>query len=144
MSNKTELSAEEIVFSKLVAKGYSYTQAYRKAFETSKDLAYATVRRKAFQLATKENIVSEVATTKERTAHLARLAEGRIEDILVNDSSVAKGNKVAEVAMFMYEQANGKATQKVVTEGKHLVISMDLSGGQGGEVPKEVLEQLAE
>lgn len=136
------LSAEEIVFSKLVAKGYSATTAYRKAFPTKKDKSYNYIRQLASELLTNPNIVTEVATTKERTARMARLAEERIEDILINDDSSVKGSKVAEVAMFMYEQANGKATQKVITEGKHVLVTYDLSGGQAGPVPQEVLDQL--
>lgn len=138
------LSAEELTFSRLIAKGLTPTQAYRKAFNKAKNLAYGTVRNYASQLMTKPDILSEVATSKETQARLARLAEDRIEDILINDSSTTKGNKVADVAMFMYEQANGKATQKVVTEGKHIVVTYDLSGGKGGEVPQEILDQLKE
>ncbi len=136
------LSAEEVVFSKLVAKGVSATTAYRKAFPHKSNLKYDTIRVYACQLLTKANITTEVATTKERTARMARLAEERIEDILINDDSSVKGSKVAEVAMFMYEQANGKATQKVITEGKHVLVTYDLSGGQAGPVPQEVLDQL--
>ena len=139
-----DLTFEEITFSKLLAKGYSPTTAYRKAFPLKKDLAYNTIRQYARDLCQKESIVTEVATSQKQMATLARLAEDRIEDILINDSSTTKGNKVADVAMFMYEQVNGKATQKVVTEGKHIVVTYDLSGGKGGEVPQEILDQLKE
>ena len=138
------LTAEEQTFCSLVAKGYSATTAYRKAFPAKSKLAYSTVRVNASKLLTKANISTEVQTRIETQSRLARLAENRIEDILVNDDSQRKGSKVADVAMFMYEQANGKATQKVVTEGKHIVVTYDLSGGQGGEVPQEILDQLKE
>ena len=140
-----ELTAEELSFSHLIAKGISLTQAYKQAYpDKCKKLSPYTIRKYASKLYTNRNIVTEVATYQARTAHLARLAEDRIEDILINDSSTTKGNKVADVAMFMYEQANGKATQKVVTEGKHIVVTYDLSGGKGGEVPQEILDQLKE
>ncbi len=121
-----QLTEQEILFSSLVAKG----------------LKYNTVRRYASDLLTKTPIITEVATKQERAARMARLAEERIEDILINDSSTVKGNKVADVAMFMYEQANGKATQRIMTENKHVVVTYDLSGGKGGEVPQEILDQL--
>lgn len=139
-----ELTAEELNFTRLVAKGISATTAYRQSFPKAKDQAYGTVRNKAFALMANNYIVTEVATVKERTAHLVRIAEDRIEDILLNDNSQAKGNKVADVAMFMYEQANGKATQRIQTENKHIVVTYDLSGGKGGEVPQEILDQLAD
>ena len=135
------LSAEELVFSRLVAKGYSYTTAYRKSFPADSKLKYDTIRRKASELATKSSIQTEVQTTKQRTAHLVRIAEDRLEDILVNDSSTAKGNKVADVAMFMYDHANGKAIQKIESRSAHVSVVYDLSG-TGEEVPLEIQEQL--
>lgn len=143
-NDKPDLSAEELIFSRLVAKGYTPTQAYSKAFPTSKELAYGTRRNKAVVLMTKHDIVTEIATTKQTTAHLARLAEDRIEQILTEDDSQAKGNKVADVAMFMYDQANGKATQRVEHTGVFVTAQYDLSGGHSGEVPKEILDQLAD
>ena len=139
-----QLSAEEISFSHLVAKGYSYTSAYRKAFPHKNKLAYDTIRRYASDLATKSSIQTEVQTHRETTARLARLAEDRIEDILVNDDSSRKGSKVAEVAMFMYDHANGKATIKAEVKSAHVQVVYDLSGGKAGDVPQEVLDQLAQ
>lgn len=139
------LTAEELSFSHLIAKGLPLSKAYRLAFpEKSKGKSPYTIRRYASDLYTKANILTEVATYQTRTAQLARLAEDRIEQILIEDSSTTKGNKVADVAMFMYEQANGKATQRIQTENKHVVVTYDLSGGKGGDVPQEILDQLAE
>lgn len=139
-----QLTAEEYTFSHLVAKGYSGVQAYRKAFPSKSKLAYSTIRVYASELLTNSNIITEVQITKQRQARLARLAEDRLEQILVEDDSQRKGNKVADVAMFMYEQANGKAVQKTEVKGQHVVVTYDLSGGKGGEVPQEVLDQLAD
>lgn len=140
---KIGLSAEEITFSRLVAKGYSATTAYRKAFPAKSKCTYDTIRRYASDLLTKESIKSEVQTSKETTARLARLAEDRIEQILVADDSLVKGSKVAEVAMFMYDHANGKATQRIEQTGKFVTVNMNLSGSNE-PVPTEILEQLKE
>lgn len=141
---QVDLSPEELTFSHLVAKGLSGVTAYRKAFPKAANLKYDTIRRYASDLLTKIPIITEVQTTRERQARMVRLAEERIEDILVNDSSSVKGNKVAEVAMFMYEQGNGKATQRTVVEGRHVMVTYDLSNGQAGPVPQEVLDKLEE
>ena len=138
------LTAEEIKFASLVSKGYSGTTAYRMAFPLKKDLKYNTIRVYASELLTKPTIVTEVATSTERQARLARLAEERIEDILINDNSSVKGSKVAEVAMFMYDHANGKATQRVDMKGRHVLVTYDLSGGKAGAVPQDILDQLAD
>ena len=137
------LSVEEKLFASLVSKGYSATTAYRHAFPAKKDKSYGYIRQLASELLTKSNIVTEVATVQERTARMARLAEERIEDILINDDSQAKGNKVADVAMFMYEQANGKATQRVEMQSKHVSVTYNLSGNNE-PVPQEILDQLAD
>ena len=136
-----ELSAEERIFCGLVAKGYSGTRAYRQAFPAKKHLQHNTVYTNVSKLLSKNNIATEVATIKETTARLARLAEHRIEDILVNDDSSRKGSKVADVAMFMYDHANGKAVNKVQHTGVFVHATYDLSG-KGEDVPQEILDQL--
>lgn len=135
------LSAEELAFTRLVAKGITPTTAYRKAFPKALTQAYGTVRNKASALMTKYDIVTEIETARETTARLARLAEDRIEQILTEDSSTKKGNKVADVAMFMYEQANGKATQKIESKSAHVSVIYDLSG-KGDPVPDHIKQQL--
>jgi len=119
-----QLSAEEIVFSRLVAKGYSLTSAYRQAFETAKDLANYTVRKYASELATKSNIITEVATTKQRQSVLARLAEERIQDTLENGK---EGMATNQVAMFMYDHANGKAMSNITASITSVQLNVDLS-----------------
>lgn len=142
-NKQIQLSAEEISFTRLIAKGYTPTTAYRKAFPTASDLAYGTVRNKASQLMTKNDIVTEVETARKTTARLARLAEDRIEEVLTEGDIHARGSRVPDVAMFMYDHANGKATIKAEVKSAHVQVIYDLSGGQAGEVPQDILDQLA-
>lgn len=143
LATTEDLSAEEIKFSHLVSKGYSYTKAYRKAFPTSEDLSNYTIRRYSSELATKANVITEVATTRETSARLARLAEDRIEEVLTEGDIHARGSRVTDVAMFMYDHANGKATIKAEVKSAHVQVIYDLSGGQAGDVPQDILDQLA-
>lgn len=138
-TKQNKLSAEELKFSRLVATGYSLTAAYSKAFPNSSELTYNTRRQYACQLYAKSDISLEVETVKKKRAMLARLAEDRIEETLTSGKS---GKSTNEVAMFMYDHANGKATQKVEQSGVFVNMTYDLSGGDGGEVPKEVLQEL--
>lgn len=140
----TVLSAEETKFAHLVAKGFSYSKAYRKAFPTAEDLAPYTIRKYASDLATNINVITEVATTRKTTARLARLAEDRIEEVLTEGDIHARGSRVPDVAMFMYDHANGKATIKAEVKSAHVQVIYDLSGGQAGEVPQAILDQLAQ
>lgn len=141
LEQKPDLSAEEIKFSALLAKGFSGVKAYRASFPAEKNYAYSTIRRKASELITNSDIQSEVATIKARQARLARLSEERIEEILVDDEIGYKGSKVADVAMFMYDHANGKAVNKVQHSGVFVHAAYDLTGSQE-EVPPEILQQL--
>ena len=139
--NKEDLTAEEIKYSHLLAKGYPKNKAYRQAFPLQAKQSYDHIRRKAIALAEKPEILSEVATTKQRQARLARLAEDRLEEIL---TEVKAGKVVGDVAMFLYDHANGKAVQKAEVKGLHVNVTYDLSGGDAGEVPKEILDQLVD
>ena len=136
-----DLTAEEIRYSHLLAKGYAKNKAYRQAFPLQAKQSYDHIRRKAIALAEKPKIITEVATTKQRQARLARLAEDRLEEIL---TEVKAGKVVGDVAMFLYDHTNGKAVQKAEIKGLHVNVTYDLSGGEAGEVPKEILDQLAD
>lgn len=137
---KSDLTAQEIAFTRLVANGFSMSSAYRKAFPRAKELSYDYVRNKASELMAKTEIKTEVQTTRETQARLARLAEDRLHETL---SEGKTGSRVVnDVAMFMYDHANGKATIKAEIKSAHVSVTYDLSGGQAGDVPPEVLAQL--
>lgn len=121
------LTAEEIKFSRLVAQGYALTTAYRKSHPAKSKLTYGRIRQLASDLMTKTNVVTEVATTRERQSRMARLAEDRLEDILVNDSTGFKGSKVADVAMFIYDHTNGRATQRIDMNSTSVNLSIDMT-----------------
>lgn len=139
-----DLTAEEITFSHLVANGKTLTQAYRQAFPSKKHLANYTIRRYASDLYTKANILTEVASHQAKTALLARQAEDRLEEILTDGDINDKHNRVADVAMFMYDHANGKAITKIQAQSKHVVVTYNLGGTDAGPVPQEILDQLAD
>jgi len=138
-TNNKDLTAEEIKYTRLLAKGVPKTTAYRQAFPLQAKQSYDHIRRKAIALATIPEIQTEVQTTREKQAQLARLAETRIEEFL---TEVKPNRTVADVAMFMYDHANGKATIKAEIKSAHVSVTYDLSGGQAGDVPPEVLAQL--
>ena len=79
-TNNKDLTAEEIKYTRLLAKGVPKTTAYRQAFPLQAKQSYDHIRRKAIALAEKPVIIPEVATTIERQPRLAPLAEDRFED----------------------------------------------------------------
>lgn len=131
INNSEPLSAEEIKFSKLVAQGMSLTTAYRHAYPLKAKNSYDYLRKLAHLLYSRQDIKLEVATTKDTQAKLARMAEDRMQGILANDLSDTKGSKVAEVAMFVYDHANGKATQRIESRSTVVTLDIDLTGTTG-------------
>lgn len=138
---KPDLTAEELTFCRLVSKGYSGVRAYRMAFPSKKHLKNGSVRVNVSKLLSNSNVFTEIQTAQLTQARLARQAENRLEEILTEGSIHSKTNKVAEVSMFMYEQANGKATQKIESKSAHVSVIYDLSG-KGEEVPDHIKQQL--
>lgn len=138
---EADLTAEELTFTRLLSKGYSGVRAYRLAFPAKKHLKNSTVRVNVSKLLAKTNIITEIQTAQLTQARLARQAENRLEEILTEGSIHSKTNKVAEVSMFMYEQANGKATQKIESKNAHVLVTYDLSGS-GEPVPDHIKQQL--
>lgn len=121
-------TAEKIKFTRLVASGITPTTAYRQAFPKSKNQAYGTVRNKAYQLMTEDGILTEIETVKENKARLVRLAEDRLEEVLLEGDIHSRGSRVSDVAMFMYDHANGKATQRLEVQSRKVSINIDLTG----------------
>jgi hypothetical protein len=110
-----------------VAKGYTATSAYRKAYPSKADKSYGYIRNLAMALMTKHDIVTEIASVKNTTAYLARLAEDRIEEVLTEGDIHARGSRVPDVAMFMYDHANGKAKQSTEIISKSVSVNIDLT-----------------
>ena len=119
------LTAEELKFSSLIAQGFTLTRTYRIAFPTSKHLKNYTVRKYASALYSKSNIVTEVETKITKNAYLARLSEDRIEEQLTTGDM---GKVTSDVAMFMYDHANGKATQRIEQKTTAISLNIDLTG----------------
>ena len=117
-----------VKFINLVAKGMPPTTAYRKVFPAKAKLQYDTVRALAFKLMADNDIQMAVQTRKTDLARLARLSEERLEGILTEDASTDKNSKVADVAMFIFDHANGKAKQTTETINKSVSVNIDLSG----------------
>lgn len=136
-----DLTAQEIAFTRYVSKGYSGVRAYKLAFPAKSHLKSNTVRQYVTDLLAKTDIYEEIATATRTQARLARQAEHRIDEILTTGSIGSKTNKVAEVSMFMYEQANGKATMKIQTENKHVVVTYNLTGTDE-QIPDDIRKQL--
>jgi len=135
------MTAQELKFINLIAKGFSGVSAYRQAYPGKAKLKYETIRFNASKLLTDSNIAQEIETSKARQIKLARLAEDRIEEQLIRGQM---NKTTADVAMFMYEQANGKATQKIESKGAFVSVTYDLSGGQAEKIPKNILDQLTD
>jgi hypothetical protein len=70
-TNNKDLTAEELKYTRLLAKGVPKTTAYRQAYPLQAKQSYDHIRRKAIELAEKPEIITEVQTTREKQARLA-------------------------------------------------------------------------
>jgi hypothetical protein len=122
----SKLTAQEIKFAKLTAQGYSLTKAYKLAFPAKADLQPETIRNYASELMRKSEVSQEVATTVQRQALLARLAEERIEETLTSGKLGSKA--VTDTSMFVYDHANGKAKQSMDITSRKVEVHLDLTG----------------
>lgn len=71
---------------------------------------------------------------------VAGKAVQRIENIINN----GKEHNALTASMYAYDHVHGKATQSIHQSGAHVFVTYDLSGGKAGEVPQEILDQLAD
>lgn len=119
------LTAEDIKFAHLVASGEKHNKAYLQAYPHKKHLTPATIKVNSTKLLAKDNFITEVQTTIETKARLARLAEDKIMQALT-DEKLNKTN--ADVAMFMYDHTNGKARQTIEQTTQSISLNIDLTG----------------
>jgi hypothetical protein len=122
---KPQLQPHEIeLFTSYLAKGYSPVKALRQASERFSDKSFGYVWKVARQQLNESDIQRQVETKKEKLSELARLSEERIEEILT-DGKV--GKTLADVSMFIFDHANGKATQRTEITSKSVSVNIDLT-----------------
>ena len=87
-----------------------------------------------------DNIQAEIADRKAIMQANATLGAQRIQSIIKE----GKEHNALEASKFAIEQVDGRAVQTAHIKSEHVSVVYDLSGGQGGEIPAEVLAQLEE
>jgi len=87
-----------------------------------------------------DNVKAEIDNRKAVMEANATLGAQRIQQIIKE----GKEHNALQAAIFSVEQADGKAVQTQRVTSEHVSVVYDLSGGQGGEIPAEVLAQLEE
>lgn len=86
------------------------------------------------------SINAEIADRKAIMEANANLAAQRIQTIITD----GKEHNALEASKFAIEQVDGRAVQTAHIKSEHVSVVYDLSGGQGGEIPAEVLQALEE
>lgn len=87
---------------------------------------------------TNDNVKAEIDNRKAVMEANATLGAQRIQQIIKE----GKEHNALQAAIFSVEQADGKAVQTQTVKSEHVSVIYDLSGGQGGEIPQEILDQL--
>lgn len=87
---------------------------------------------------TNDNIKTEISDRKAIMDANATLGVQKIQTIIKE----GKEHNALQASIFSVEQVEGKAKQSTEVISKHTFVTYDLSGGQAGEIPQEVLDQL--
>lgn len=129
-----QMTAEDIHFVRLLADGWNITTAYRESHPLFKNKSYPYTRKKALELYNRADTRQEIDTVIKTKAKLARLSEDRLEEIL---TEMRPNKTVADVSMFLYDHANGKATQRIESVSKSISVNIDLTGKVADEQERE-------
>lgn len=128
-------------FAKAIAEGKNRREAMSVSFpDLMSKSSNAYIRLKAYRLMTEDNVLTEVTLQQEKLANLGGKSISVLEDIM----DVGLEHNALDASKFVYEQIHGKATQRTEVIGKFVTVTYDLSGGKAGEVPQDILDQLAD
>jgi len=97
-----------------------------------------TIKDKGYRLLTNAYIQQDIEKQKERMQVVASKALERIEKTIES----GKEHNALSASFFAYEQAHGKARQRIVQSSSYVVVSYDLSGGSAPPIPQDVIDEL--
>ena len=86
----------------------------------------------------KDSVKTEIANRQAIKEANATLAAQRIQKIITE----GKDQHALGASIFSIEQVDGRAKQITEVHSQHTTVVYDLSGGQAGEIPPEILAQL--
>ena len=137
--NTKPLTPAELRFVAAFVKFDNLSKAVRIAYpEQWQKWSPGYVRVKGVRMIANDNIKAEIADRKSIMEANANLAAQRIQTIITE----GKEHNALEASKFAIEQVDGRAVQTAHVKSEHVSVVYDLSGGQGGEIPAEVLAQL--
>lgn len=139
--NSKPLSPAQLRFADAYARYDNLSKAVRIAYpEQWQKWSPGYVGLKGHRMIKNDNIQAEIADRKAIMQANATLGAQRIQSIIKE----GKEHNALQAAIFSVEQADGRAVQTQRVTSEHVSVVYDLSGGQGGEIPAEVLAQLEE
>ena len=135
------LTPAQLRFVAAFVKYDNLSKAIRIAYpEESKDWRPEYQYQKGKRMLQNASINAEIADRKSIMEANANLAAQRIQTIITD----GKEHNALEASKFAIEQVDGRAVQTAHIKSEHVSVVYDLSGGQGGEIPAEVLQALEE
>lgn len=138
---KSKLTPAKKKFAHVYAQTDNASEAVRQAYpQLAKSSTANYIKEKGKRLVTNGYVLLEIEKQKELMDVVAGKAVQRIESIIDN----GKEHNALTASMYAYDQVHGKATQSIKQSGKHVFITIDLTGGEGGPVPQDILDQLAD
>ena len=136
---KSKLTPAKKKFAQVYARTDNASEAVRQAYP---DLVRTStsnyIKEKGKRLVTNGYVLAEIERQKQHMEVLAGKAVQKLEDVIDNGDN----HDAVRAATYVYDQVHGKATQRVKQSSAHVFVTYDLTGGEAGPVPEEVLKQL--
>jgi phage terminase small subunit len=133
----THLTPAQKVFADHYAKSDNATQAARIAYPGLSEQTYPV---KGHRLLRNDNVIMEIEAQKTELEAISSRAVLRIGELVDSEKEAI----ALEASKFTIDHVHGKATQKMELKSQHVLLTIDLTGGEAGEVPQAILDQLAD
>lgn len=133
------LTPAQLRFAHAFAQYNNSSKAIRIAFPDQwQQWSEGYVAVKGHRMLSNDKVKAEIDSRKAIMEANATLGAQRIQTIITS----GKEHNALTASIFSVEQADGKATITQNVKSEHVSVVYDLSGGQGGAIPQEVLDQL--
>lgn len=137
--NKSKLTTAKKKFAQVYAQTDNASEAVRQAYPyLAKTSTKNYIKEKGKRLVTNGYVLAEIEDQKRRMDIIASKAIDRIDNIIDKGSD----RNALSASMYVYDQVHGKAAQRIRHSSTHVFVTYDLSGGDAGPVPKEIMDEL--
>lgn len=133
----TQLTPAQMNFAHEYAKTDNAAHSVRVAYPQTKGDNY--IRVKGHRLLMNSNVIMEIEAQKTELEAISSRAVHRIGDLVDSEKEAI----ALDASKYAIDRVHGKPKQQVELKSQHVLLTIDLTGGEAGEVPQHILDELA-